>query len=291
MGWEFGLDLIRELTCRVAIKYHNITPPKFFAGISQEYERVCQHGRDQIKDIVRADRDLYLADSEYNLWELLLEGVEKSKAFVVPPFHHVDRLLRSAPDDEIINTYASEKIKVLMVGRVAPNKGHSTLIDALAIYRNEYDSDAQLLIVGKEPEHLEPYSEALYKKIESLNLGDSVVFTGSVSDEQLKTYYLVADFFMMASEHEGFCVPLIEAMAMKVPIIACASSAIPGTVGKAGLVWKERNPYLLAESINYLANDESTSAALGLVGWRRFQQFFSNEKIAAEFFVALEHLW
>ena len=77
---------------------------------------------------------------------------------------------------------------------------------------------------------------------------------------------------------------------MNVPIIAYASSAIPGTVGKAGLVWKERNPYLLAESINYLAADEAASAALGLMGRRRFEQFFSNEKIEVEFLKALDQL-
>ncbi len=92
---------------------------------------------------------------------------------------------------------------------------------------------------------------------------------------------------MLTSEHEGFCVPLVEAMAMKVPIIAFASSAIPGTIGDAGLVWKERNPYLLAESIDYLNRDESLSAALGQMGRRRYEQVFSNDKIAEEFLKAL----
>jgi glycosyltransferase involved in cell wall biosynthesis len=120
-----------------------------------------------------------------------------------------------------------------------------------------------------------------------LDLEGAVIFAGCVSDEQLKAYYLAADFFMLTSEHEGFCVPLIEAMALKVPIIACASSAIPSTVGKAGLVWNERNPYLLAESVNYLNNDESISAGLGLMGRRRYEEFFSNERIAEQFLNAL----
>jgi len=290
MGWDFGLTILNDLKCLTAVKYHNITPARFFAGISSDYEHACRVGRQQIKDIAQADCDIYLADSEYNLWELLLEGVEKSKGFVVPPFHHVDRLKTLPPDNEVLDAYIGDKVKILMVGRVAPNKGHTTLLDAFAIYRRQYDSKALLLIVGKEPEHLESYSNSLRQMVARLNLDDAVVFTGVVSDEQLKAYYLVADIFMMASEHEGFCVPLVEAMAMKVPIIACASSAIPGTVGKAGLVWKERDPYLLAESINFLARDESTCAALGLMGWRRYERLFSNERIEAELFNALNHL-
>ena len=287
MGWDFGLDLVRELKCRTAIKYHNITPPEYFAGYSKDYENVCRHGRLQIKDIAQANCDLYLSDSEYNSWELLLEGVDKSKSFVVPPFHQVDNLNRVAPDEAVLDSYVNGKTNILMVGRVAPNKGHATLIRALAIYRAEYDPDAQLLIVGRVPDQLETYAETLQQLIQRLNLNDAVIFTGGVSDEQLKAYYLAADFFMLASEHEGFCVPLVEAMAMKVPIITCASSAVPSTVGKAGLVWKERSPYLLAESVNFLANDEAVCAALGVMGRRRYERSFTNEMIATTFLAAL----
>ena len=287
MGWNFGLHLLRDLNCRTAIKYHNITPPEFFAGISADYENACELGREQIKDIVQANCDLYLADSEYNSWELLQEGVYKSKCFVVPPFHLIDKLEVLAPDPQVLENYVDDKINILMVGRVAPNKGHAALIDALAVYRREYNEHARLLIVGKEVEPLATYSQWLRQMIARLDLNGSVVFAGCVSDEQLKSYYLAADFFMLTSEHEGFCVPLVEAMALKVPIIACASSAIPSTVGKAGIVWNERNPYLLAESVNYLNNDESISAALALMGRRRYEEFFSNERIAEEFFSAL----
>lgn len=287
MGWNFGLILLQELKCRRAVKYHNITPPEFFAGISLDYENVCRHGRQQIKDIARSSCDLYLADSDYNLQELLQEGVDDSKCMVVAPFHHIDKLDLLEPDGQVLDQFVNDKVNILMVGRVAPNKGHASLIEALAVYRREYNHDARLLIVGKEVEQLHGYSQWLRQMVASLDLEGSVIFAGCVSDEQLKAYYLAADFFMLTSEHEGFCVPLVEAMAMKVPIIACASSAIPATVGKAGLLWKERNPYLLAESVDYLDHDESLSAALGLMGRRRYEQFFSNERIAEDFVGAL----
>jgi glycosyltransferase involved in cell wall biosynthesis len=117
-----------------------------------------------------------------------------------------------------------------------------------------------------------------------------VKFTGGVSDNALKAFYQSANVFMTTSEHEGFCVPLVEAMAMKVAIVAYASSAIPGTVGDVGLVWKERNPYLLAESINSIASDSNLSRALGEMGRRRYERYFTNRKIEAEFLSALGKL-
>jgi glycosyltransferase involved in cell wall biosynthesis len=118
-------------------------------------------------------------------------------------------------------------------------------------------------------------------------LDGAVIFAGGVPDEQLKAYYLAADLFLLTSEHEGFCVPLIEAMAMKVPIVAYGSSAVPATIGEAGLVWPERNPYLLAASIDYLNRDESVSASLGYMGRHRYEHVFSTGRIAQDFVGAL----
>lgn len=285
MGWNFGLKLLQDLECRTVVKYHNITPPEFFTGISLDYENVCRHGRQQIKDIAAANCDLYLADSEYNAKELMGEGVDE--CFVVAPFHHTDKLDVLAPDAQVLDQFVNDTVNILMVGRVAPNKGHASLIEALAVYRREYNQNARLLLVGKEVEQLASYSQWLRQLAAGLDLEGSVVFAGCVSDEQLKAYYLAADFFMLTSEHEGFCVPLVEAMAMKVPIVAGASSAIPATVGNAGLVWEKQNPYLLAESIDYLNHDESLSVELGLMGRRRYEEHFSNERIAEDFVRAL----
>ena len=287
MGWNFGLKLLHELKCRKVIKYHNITPPEFFAGFSVDYEHVCRSGRQQIGDIARSNCDVYLSDSEYNSQELIGEGADTSKCFVVPPFHQIDNLEALAPDTQVLGQYVTRDINILMVGRVAPNKGHASLIEALATYRREYNTYARLFIVGKEAVQLASYSLSLRQLAANLAIDNAVIFTGAVNDAQLKAYYLAADFFMLTSHHEGFCVPLVEAMAMKVPIIACDSSAIPATVGKAGLVWKERNPYLLAESIHYLDQNESVSVELGLMGRKRYEEFFSNERIAEAFVGAL----
>lgn len=290
MGWNFGLNMLREVNCQRVVKYHNITPPEYFTGVSTNYEDICRIGREQTSLIAGMDCDLYLSDSEYNMWEMALGGAPKSRSLVVHPFHHIDGLNLIGPDMDILRAYRGTTTNILMVGRVAPNKGHATLIEAFANYHHNYNKDSRLLVVGKEPEFLESYSHSLRELVDSLNVKDAVVFTGGVSDDRLKAYYLVADVFMMTSHHEGFCVPLVEAMALKVPILACASSAITGTVGKAGIVWKERNPHLLAESIDFLVKDESVAVALGLMGWRRYEKLFTNERIESSFLQALSQL-
>lgn len=287
MGWDPGIELLRKSKCKTVVKYHNITSPEFFTGFSSNYENVCRVGRQQLKDIARANCDLYLSDSEYNRRELLLEGVDKTKSFVIPPFHHIDILQAIEADMGIIDLYRNSKTNILMVGRVAPNKAHSELINAFALYRRKYNPNSCLLIVGKEPDLLESYAESLRGLVAQLGLRDAVVFAGCVSNEQLKAFYLVAHAFVMTSRHEGFCVPVVEAMAMKVPVVAYASPAVSATVGEAGLVWKERSPFLLAESLELLARDESVSVALGLIGRRRYEQHFTNEKIEMDFRQAL----
>jgi glycosyltransferase involved in cell wall biosynthesis len=95
---------------------------------------------------------------------------------------------------------------------------------------------------------------------------------------------------MTTSEHEGFCVPLVESMAMKLPIVAYGSSAIPQTVGKTGLVWEQPDAHLLAGSVDYLVKNEFISARLGEMGWRRYKEVFTNEQIESKFMEILKSL-
>ncbi|MDQ3649683.1 MAG: glycosyltransferase family 4 protein [Acidobacteriota bacterium] len=288
VGWDFGLEVLEELPCRKLIKYHNVTPPEFFAGYSAEHERLCRDGR-QLQPMVNAGCDLYLSDSEYSLWELLTAGADQSKCLVVPPFHHIDCLHSAEPDFDVLNAYHDGQTNLLMVGRVSPNKGHAALIEAFALYHRHYNQHSRLLLVGKEV-GFETYFESLSELVARYGLEKSIIFTGGVSESELKAYYMVANAFVLTSEHEGFCVPLVESMAMKVPIVAYASTAIPGTVGGAGLVWRERNPFLLAESIDFLVKNTDLSESLGLMGWRRYEQLFTNLKIETQFLSAINSL-
>ena len=290
VGWDFGLDLIQRLRCTKIIKYHNVTPPKFYEGINADYVSACRFGREQLKHVINANCDLYLSDSEYNARELYSEGCCRTNSLVLPPFHHIERLQNAEVDFTVLDRYRDGKTNILMVGRLAPNKGHLALIDAFNVYYKNYNRESRLLIVGKEDERLETYTALVHYKVRALGLEEAVVFTGGVSDEALKTYYLVSSVFMITSQHEGFCVPLVESMAMKLPIIAYGSTAIPYTVRKTGLVWEQLDPYLLAESLDYLIGNEFVSASLGEMGWRRYEETFANEQIEIKFVEALKNL-
>lgn len=287
IGWDDGIDILQEARCTTVVKYHNVTPSKFFEGISPSHQRLCDKGRFQIRVIARSDHDLYLAASAFNLGELVAEGASTARAFVVPPFNKVDVLQSVEADLEIIDKYADGKTNLLMVGALRPSKNHLALIEAFATYYYDFDCNSRLFIVGVESDAFGTYSKSLKELTEFLCLEDRVVFTGEVSLDALKAYYLLSNCFLMTSDHEGFCVPLVEAMALKVPIVAYGSTAVPETVNGAGLVWPERNPLLMAQSIDYLVHNQSAAVRLAITAYQRYEQKFSNKTIERQFLDAL----
>ena len=286
-GWDPGLDLLNNLKCRTVVRYHNVTPPEFFLNYNPELAAMCLAGREQLKPIADAGADRYLSASAYSMRELMKAGAAEADSFVVPPFHHVARLNSMNADQDVLRRYDDGKVNICMVGRVAPNKSHPALLEAFAAYYHDHNSNSRLLIVGKEEGRLRSYSQLLREMVNRLRLRDAVIFTGEVSEAELKAYYQCAHVFMMTSEHEGFCVPIVEAMAMGKPIVAYSSSAIPETVGDAGIVWDERNPHLLAESIRSVTTDRKLADAISAKGRRRYEEHFTNERIEEKFLNAM----
>jgi glycosyltransferase involved in cell wall biosynthesis len=283
IGCTSGVETLQAAKCRKIIKYHNVTPPEFFVGISEQHQRLCESGRSQLKDIVAARPDLYLAASAFNQSDLIAAGSEKHKTFVVPPFNQADDLRAGEADLELLDSYRDDTVNLLMVGGVRPNKGHADLIEAFATYYYHFNGQARLFIVGAPNKAFDQYAAALKRLIDEWSIDSRIVFTGEVSNEALKSYYLLADALLMTSEHEGFCVPLVEAMAMKVPIVAYASTAIPETAQDAALIWDERDPYLMAQSIDFLQANEAEKMALVYRGSRRYEENFSSRAIEKQF--------
>ena len=290
-GWDPGLELIRSLRCRRIIRYHNVTPPQFFDGYSRTDKELCERGRQELTQFAALGCDLYLSASAFSMRELVAIGADVSKSFVVPPFHQIDRLSKITADQKTIDQYSKgDTANILSVGRIVPHKNQHHLVEAFAHYHYDCNKASRLIFVGKGGDGLSTYSKLLHRTVQKLGLTKAVIFTGSVPDEVLKAYYLIADAFVTVSEHEGFCVPLVEAMAMKLPITAYASTAIPETLGDAGIVWAERNPFLIAESLDRFVRDSAVSDALGLRGRRRYESTFTNEKIEHTFLQAMARL-
>jgi glycosyltransferase involved in cell wall biosynthesis len=290
VGWKAGLDQLRRAACHRVVKYHNVTPGRFFAGFPGDKVRICQLGREQLRDLAKANCDLYLSASLYNQGELIDAGAPPERCTVVPPFHHIDRLNQLQADTAVLRRLDDGCTNLLFVGRRAPHKGHRFLIDAFAVYCENYESNSRLLLVGREEHKLQSYSNLLRQQASRLGVLDRVLFIDDATEAELKAYYQCASVFVLASEHEGFCVPLVEAMALQVPIVAYGAAAVPHTVGDAGLVWDEPDPFLLAQSIDTVVRDAAVRRSLTERGWRRYQQWFTNQRIERDFLHALRPL-
>src|SRR5262249_17819707 len=163
--------------------------------------------------------------------------------------------------------------------RLTPNKGHIHVIRALAYYHHFLGGQAHLLLVGSMDPGLKEYHQALGDEVRRHRLQGRVHFRGKVMDRQLKTYYTYASAFVCASEHEGFCVPLVEAMYYGIPIVAYGSSAVAETLGDASLVWGTPSPALFAESIRQIHEHPEICATLVQSQRRRFASHFTTAAI------------
>src|SRR3954464_15609704 len=133
-GWPPALDLLRSLTCRRIVRYHNITPPRFFEGYSPEYVAACESGRAEIAPLAEMGCELYLGASPFNLEDFLAAGVDPARTAVLAPFNRIERLMHAQADLLLLDRYRSGASTWLSVGRLAPNKGHLDLVDAFAAY-------------------------------------------------------------------------------------------------------------------------------------------------------------
>jgi glycosyltransferase involved in cell wall biosynthesis len=267
IGCALG-DWIAVRPERLVLDYHNITPPEYFEVWQPETALLLARGRSQLTRLApRAV--LGLADSAYNEHELMALGCAHTA--VVPVF--IEPESWGARDDAEFERLRSTKrgIDWLFVGRVAANKAQHDVIRAFALYKRVYDPAARLFIVGGVT-HGE-YFPMLERLTARLGLEDSVVFTGSVSQGALGAHYSNADVFVCLSDHEGFCVPVIEAMWWGVAVVAFRSSAVPETVGEAALVLDHKDPVTVAASVDRVVRDAGVRAAFIEAGRRRVDRF------------------
>ena len=234
---------------RMALIYHNITPPEYFVGVHRTLARQCFRGRRELHAYV--DRcDLALGDSEFNRQDLEELGFLRTAVLpVVPGFSHLDR----EPNWLVARDFDDAWINILFVGRMIPNKKIDDLIRFFHAYHTVFNPRSRLLIVGAQS-GFERYLASLHQLAASLGAAN-VEFIGHVSDEELVAFYEVADLFLCASEHEGFCVPLVEAFYMEVPVIAYAATAVPATMDGAGVLFETKEPLEVARLMDAIIAD------------------------------------
>ncbi|SHK68041.1 Glycosyltransferase involved in cell wall bisynthesis [Anaerocolumna jejuensis DSM 15929] len=243
---------IPKFKCKKIVIYHNITPPEFFRGYSRGGQQLCQEG---LKDaIYLSDKvDYCIADSDFNKQDLINMNYS-CPIDVLPILIPLNDYSTTANKDILRRFNTNGTVNIIFTGRIAPNKKQEDIIRAFYYYKNYINSNSRLIFIGSYT-GMENYYEQLTQYVSSLNLQD-VIFTGHIKFDEIIAYYKVADIFLCMSEHEGFCVPLVEAMYFNIPIIAYDSSAIGFTLGGSGLLIKEKNPIVVAELIHTLMTDK-----------------------------------
>lgn len=256
------------------LQYHNVTPAYFFAPFDAGLARMCQTGRDQLATL--ADRtDLALGVSEFNRSELEALGFERSG--VLPIFVDTGRL-RRAPAVPTLDKLLSEPfVNILFVGRIAPNKKIEDHIRLAEHYKRYVDFAYRFIFVGKV-DAVPRYYDAIRGLVSEYRMmSDRFWFTGPVPEAELAAYYRHAHAYVSLSEHEGFCVPLVEAMSMDVPVLAYGAGAVPETLGGAGLCFTPKDLEQAAELLGALVYDEELRARV-IAGQRKRLSAFSRAR-------------
>ena len=244
-------DYLLERPEPVVVNYHNMTPAGYYYPWKPHLGAELDHGRRQLARLCR-QAHFGIADSEFNAGELRsfgLNSVEVSPVLVNDAVLPVGGALASAGSGE---DGLESKVRLLFVGRLAPNKCQQDLVSALAVLRR-WRPGVELVLVGASSADV--YEAALKDFAVELGVGDAVRFVSSVSSSELVRWYRRADVFVCLSEHEGFCVPLVEAMAWGVPVVAVAAAAVPETLGGAGVLLTDKSPVVVAAAVERVLVD------------------------------------
>jgi len=257
------------------LQYHNVTPAHFFAPYDPALFRLARLGRQDLASL--AGRvDLALGDSEYNRRELEELGFGPTGVF--PIAVSWDRITAAPRLPALEEVLADGLLNFLFVGRIAPNKRVEDLLLLGEHFKRYVNVDYRFLFVGRY-DVVPRYHAMLRAMILQYEMPkERFLFVGEVTDDELAAYYRTADVYISLSEHEGFCVPLIEAMAADVPVLAYAAGAVPDTLGGAGVVFSPKDLEMAAELLGILAIDDDVRARV-VAGQRRRLLDFGDEVI------------
>lgn len=265
--------ILEETSAKVVLRYHNVTPSNFFHGYDDITEKITKEGLAQVQSM-QGVIDYGLAVSEFNKHDLLKMGYDCPIAVapILIPFDDY----KQEPSQDVMEKYSDGVTNIVFVGRIVPNKKFEDVIACFAAYKEKYDPTARLFLVGNYKE-TDKYYQYLLHYIEEHGVKD-VIFPGHIPFDEILAYYRIAHVFLCMSEHEGFCVPLVEAMFFETPIVAYASTAVPGTLGGSGVLVKTKEPEAVAEIMEQIVKDEEYRKEILKKQAERLQDF-AYEKI------------
>ena len=254
----------------LVLDYHNVTPESFYEGWEAHTTEKVGLARRQVAALApRAV--LGIADSAFNARELTSFGCPVTE--VVPILVDLDRTGPTADTAERARLAARHggATVLLFVGRISPNKSHEHLVEALWVYRHLYDPDARLHLVG--PTVTPDYAAAVFAFADELGLGGAVHHGEGLTAAELAAWYEDADVFVCLSRHEGFCIPLLEAMRAGTPIVALDAGAVGETLADAGILLPTARPATVAAAVDRVRRDRVLADRLVASGHRRLGDF------------------
>jgi L-malate glycosyltransferase len=260
------------------LQYHNVTPAAYFAPYDPGLFRLAALGRRELATLV-GQVDMALGDSEFNRRELESLGFERTGVF--PIAVDTARITRKVERPALAEMLDDGLVNFLFVGRIAPNKKIEDHIRLAEVYKRYIDAYYRFIFVGRHDVVPRYYATIRALMTDFRLLHDRFIFTGPVPDEELAIYYQHAAVYISLSEHEGFCVPLVEAMAADVPVLAYAAAAVPDTLGGAGVQFAPKDLEVAAELLGELTFDDGVRQRV-IAGQRKRLLDFGDDRIGRE---------
>jgi len=263
----------------LVVNYHNVTPAALFAPWDNQLARHQVRATHEVAALAHR-ATLGVAVSEFNRADLQAAGFAVTA--VVPPIVDLSRAPagperdRDPGADPIDGAAPGARgrrqrgTRWLAVGRIAPNKALQDVIGGLLAYRRSFDSHAELVVVGGAA--VPAYASALRRFAADLGLASAVHFVGKLDEPELGCAYRDADVLVVASEHEGFCLPVVEAMAADLPPVAYREGALAEVMGDAGVLLQRKDPIAIASAVHRLLSDEAWHAQVIAAGRARVPQ-------------------
>ncbi|MDR2409667.1 MAG: glycosyltransferase family 4 protein [Bacteroidales bacterium] len=276
-------EVFENMNCRKVIRYHNITPPCFFEFYNPSYSEI---NRWALQDAAKLARvvDYCFAASDFNKSDLISMGYN-CKIDTMPILIDYSTY-RNKSVQSILSQYNDDYVNILFVGRMAPNKKVENVIKVFKLYQKHFNEKSRLFLVGSYNNE-DKYYIILKNYIDLLKV-HNVIFTGHIKLEAVLTYYHLADIFLCMSEHEGFCVPLVEAMFFGVPIVAYDKCAVKDTLGDSGFLISEKTPLIFAEAIDYIHRHPEWKERM-IAGQKCRLDDFDSRRTVRQFSVLLDN--
>ncbi|MFC2156425.1 glycosyltransferase family 4 protein [Acidobacteriota bacterium] len=273
------------LPSRKALVYHNVTPPEFFQGFSEEMSRITRLSREELKALA-GNVELALADSEYNRKELEELGYQNTQVF--PLF--IDFEKYEGPQSSFIyDLFNDDRTNILFVGRIVPNKRIDELIKVVFYYKKYISPLVRLIVVGKTSS-LPKYYHSLIRMADEFYLKpEEICFTGHIPDLEMYALYRASHVFLSLSEHEGFGLPFIESLVFDLPVIAYKCTAVPFTLGSGGVQIDHKKVDFVAELVDLVAHDPDLRERI-LIGQKKRLEEYKNYNLENTLLQSLDSL-